>query len=337
MWRRAWWSAIASLIVLLVGPRGAAARSVGCTSDALDSACDAPDLSGWEYSAPSVAPGRFGSLAGQLAPIVAQHSGEWGIAIADVSSNESLLYQADDQFIAASLYKLGVLAEAYAQLESGRLDWNERVVLTSSDVDEQYGGSMYAAGTALLLPDALDAMVTRSDNGVALALVRRLGLNAVNGEFQSLGMAQTRLVDDAWTSPRDQLAFFRQLARGEVVSASASRSMLDVLARQEINDRIPAGLPSDAPWKVAHKTGNWKGSFADSGVVDTPAGAFVLSILSDDVVSYTDAIDLFQQVARETYDAFEAGPPSADAGVPPAARTLCLQAWPGVCPPPDDG
>ncbi len=225
----------------------------------------------------------------------------------------------------------------YRELEAGRLSMNESVTLTAQDVDDQYGGSAYAAGESLSLSDALDAMITRSDNGVALALIRRLGLNAVNGEFQSLSMPNTRLVDDAWTTPRDQLSFFRQLARGEVVSTGASRSMLDLLARQQINDRIPAGLPSDGLWKVAHKTGNWTGSLADSGVVDTPSGAFVLSILSDDVVSYANAVDLFEQVTLQTYDAFEGAPSAADPGVPPADRTLCLEPWPGVCAPPENG
>jgi beta-lactamase class A len=318
--------------VLLVGVHGVAAQPVACSG-----ACSAFDLPGWEYSPPSRGPGRFASLAGQLAPIVAQQAGRWGIAIADVSSDETLFYQPDDQFIAASLYKLGVLAEVYRELEAGRLSMNESVTLTDQDVDDQYGGSAYAAGESLSLSDALDAMITRSDNGVALALIRRLGLNAVNGEFQSLSMSNTRLVDDAWTTPRDQLAFFRQLARGEVVSAAASRSMLDLLARQQINDRIPAGLPSDGLWKVAHKTGNWTGSLADSGVVDTPSGAFVLSILSEDVVSYANAVDLFEQVTLQTYDAFEGAPSAVDPGVPPADRTLCLEPWPGVCTPLENG
>ncbi len=332
MWRWAWRSALASVAVLLVGVSGAAAQPVACPGP-----CSAADPSGWEYAPPSRGAGRFGGLAEQLDPIVARQAGSWGIAIADVSSDETLFYRADDQFIAASLYKLGVLAEVYRELGTGGMGPNETVTLTAQDVDEQYGGSAYPAGESLSLADALDAMITRSDNGVALALIRRLGLNAVNGEFQTLSMPHTRLIDDAWTTPRDQLSFFRQLARGEVVSASASRSMLDLLARQQINDRIPAGLPADGLWKVAHKTGNWTGSLADSGVVDTPSGAFVLSILSDDVVSYADAVDLFEQVTLQTYDAFQGASPAVDPGVPPADRTLCLEPWPGVCPPPENG
>jgi beta-lactamase class A len=328
MWRWAWRSALASVAVLLVGAPGVAAQPV---------ACPAADRSGWEYSPPGRGVGRFGELAGQLAPIVGRQAGSWGIAIADISSDETLLYRADDQFIAASLYKLGVLAEVYRELAAGRVGSNETVTLTEQDVDEQYGGSAYAAGESLSLSDALDAMITRSDNGVALALIRRLGLNAVNGEFQTLSMPHTRLIDDAWTTPRDQLSFFRQLARGEVVSASASRNMLDLLARQQINDRIPAGLPADGLWKVAHKTGNWTGSLADSGVIDTPSGAFVLSILSDDVVSYADAVHVFEQVTLQTYGAFEGASPAVDPGVPLADRTLCLEPWPGVCPPPENG
>ncbi len=89
MWRWAWRSALASVAVLLVGVHGAAAQPVACSGT-----CSASDLPGWEYSPPSRGPGRFGSLAGQLAPIVAQQAGSWGIAIADLSSDETLFYRA---------------------------------------------------------------------------------------------------------------------------------------------------------------------------------------------------------------------------------------------------
>jgi beta-lactamase class A len=302
------------------------ANAQPCSDSEPAAGCDRPSGAGWEWTPPATGSGRFAALAAQLEPVVRQSDGTWGVAIADLNTDETLLHLPDDPFVAASLYKLGVMAEAYRQLAAGRLDPNATITLSATDVDDQYGGSAYYAGTSLSLDDALDSMITRSDNGVALALVGRLGLNAVNDEFRALGMPNTRLEDDAWTTPRDQLTFFRALARGEVVSATASRSMLELLARQQINDRIPKGLPSDAPWRVAHKTGNWESALGDSGIIDTPHGAFALSILADDVVSAQDADATFARIAALTYAAFEAGP-ARPAPHAPAGRSLCLAAW----------
>lgn len=334
-----WWLVfgVLCLSVTLAGSPSAAAQEAGQMDAALARAsvpcvfysCEPDPLAAWEYRPPLAGGGRFGALAASLDPLVAQSRGTWGIAIADLGSTEMLLRHGDTRFTSGSLYKLGVLAEARNQLDTGQLSWNERITLSATDVDDQYGGSAFSAGASLSLADALDWMITRSDNGVALAVLRRLGLRAINAQFQALGMTGTGVDWDTWTTPRDQLVLFRSLARGEVVSGPASRSMLGLLARQQINDRIPGGLPADEPWRVAHKTGNWETAINDAGVVDTPAGAFVLCILVERMDNYQAAIDTFHAIADLTYATFMAG----DGATPRPTMTLCLAAWPEVCAP----
>jgi beta-lactamase class A len=50
-------------------------------------------------------------------------------------------------------------------------------------------------------------MLTLSDNGAALALVDRMGVDAVNQRFIALGMPHTRLDYDAQTTPQDMLQY----------------------------------------------------------------------------------------------------------------------------------
>lgn len=108
-------------------------------------------------------------------------------------------------------------------------------------------------------------------------------------------------VDGAYniTTPRDIATLFQMLVNGTVVSADASSEMLDLLAKQQINDRLPAGLPAGT--RVAHKTGDLDNSVHDAGVIYAPKGPIVVAVLSDQVDNRQDVVDFIQRVAQLAY------------------------------------
>ena len=80
-------------------------------------------------------------------------------------------------------------------------------------------------------------MITRSDNGSAMALVRSVGgPNVINARFRTLGMLQSVYDDTPRTSPADQLTLFTALAAGEAVSPEASAAALRLLASRSATD-----------------------------------------------------------------------------------------------------
>lgn len=103
------------------------------------------------------------------------------------------------------------------------------------------------------------------------------------------------------TTPADIARLFRLLLLGQVVSPEASREMLDLLARQEINDRLPAALP-DGTW-VAHKTGNLDTVVHDAGVIKAPGGPVVVVVLSDEVEDEAAVVELIQRIGLLAYRA----------------------------------
>jgi beta-lactamase class A len=259
----------------------------------------------WEYSPPIDRGTASLACAGNtLAALLEKAPGDWGLAVRDLHTQETLLANPDRQFIAGSLYKLGVAAEAYARIEAGSLAEESLVLVSEQDVDPEYGGSMYDAGTYLSVRQAVHAMITQSDNGAALALVDRLGLNAVNLRFALLGMPNTRLAYDAVTTPRDVLSYFTQLAAGEVVSLEASDSLVGLLAAQEINDRIPAGLPAGEGWWVAHKTANVDDMLGDAGIVYTQNDdAYALIVINQGLTSYWTSVQTIRSISQSVYRA----------------------------------
>lgn len=102
------------------------------------------------------------------------------------------------------------------------------------------------------------------------------------------------------TTPADVALLFEKLVAGTVISKATSDEMLDLLSHQEINDRLPAGVPLGT--RVAHKTGDLDNTVHDAGVIYTPAGPVVVVVLSDQVEDRQAVVDLMRNLARLAYD-----------------------------------
>jgi beta-lactamase class A len=302
MWPLARRARLAALVVSFVMCSALLLATPGLADDDLPP--PAPDADGWSYAPPALALPRLDGLPAVLGDLIGDSEARWGIAVRDLATGETIGLNLTQRFAAASLYKVGVLLEVQHQLEEGRLRAGRMVAVSARDVDREWGGSAFAAGTFLSIEDALESMITRSDNGSAMALVRSVGGgNVVNARFRSLGMPQTVYDDTPRTSPADQLTLFTALAAGEAVSPEASAAALRLLARQQVRDRIPQGLPANGDWFIAHKTGDYYDVIADSGIVVTPRSAYVLSLIANDPTS-TRTRALFGSISAAVYEVF---------------------------------
>jgi beta-lactamase class A len=222
-------------------------------------------------------------LVQQLDHISASFPGGVGLWIADPNAAKPLYSRnPDEHIITASLYKLGVLAEAERRVENGDLHYGDIVVIQPEDITED--GSFEAAGAELTLDQALEAMITVSDNGTAQALWHLLGGQNIDASLAKWGMPDFHVAfdesEDNVATPRAIGQFFTLLAKKQLVSAAASDRMLARLERQQINDRLPAGLPDKVV--VAHKTGNLIGLTHDAGIIYTPSGPRVVVAMTWD-------------------------------------------------------
>ena len=123
---------------------------------------------------PAPARASTAELVQQLDGLVSSFPGGAGIWIGDPTVAIPLFtHDPDEQVIAASLYKLGVLAEAERRVDAGELHYNDVITIQPDDITSD--GSFEDAGAQLTLDEALEAMITISDNGSALALWHMLG------------------------------------------------------------------------------------------------------------------------------------------------------------------
>jgi beta-lactamase class A len=126
-------------------------------------------LGDWPGSTPppETGDGRVLCAAEDLADLLADARGGWGLVVRDLSTGETLIANPGRRFVAGSLYKLGVAAEAYDRINDGTLGEQSLLEIGLQDIDPEYGGSRYSAGTYLTVHQAIVAMLTVSDNGAA--------------------------------------------------------------------------------------------------------------------------------------------------------------------------
>ena len=257
------------------------------------------------------------SLPSLLDSRISSFSGGAGIVVQDGVTGK-ILYQhdPDEEVITASLYKLGVLLEAERRVDAATLRYTDSITIEPEDVTED--GSYESAGTTLTVDDALEQMITVSDNGAALALQRILGAHEINTTLAALKIQPFTLAedpnDDNVASPRAIATFFTLLAQRTLVSRAASDRMLQRLERQEINDRLPAQLPPGTV--VAHKTGNLGFATHDAGVIYGKAGDPVVVVAMTWDSPEDEAIDLIQSIGSLVYANALASPTNVTYAVP---------------------
>jgi beta-lactamase class A len=248
-------------------------------------------------------------LASLVLSILNELPGHIGVAIKDIQTGRGVLIDPNSEFEAASVFKLEVMYEVFKQRELGALSFDETLFFNERHVAYDLGTLDRPAGSPIQLDEALERMITISDNSSALLLTDRVGAFNINRDLGGLGLSRTHLIEDQLTtSPLDMLSFMEMLARGEGVSPQASREMLQLMARQRINDRIPRLLPGGI--SVAHKTGNLSGVVNDVGLVSAPETTFAIAVLISDTPAEGQGAQAIADIAAAAYRYFRTAQPS---------------------------
>ena len=207
----------------------------------------------------------------------------------------------------ASTIKLPIMVECFKAVADGRVRWDTVLPLKEADVVSGSGVLFeFTPNAPIYLRDAMHLMIVVSDNTATNLILDKLTANAVNKTMESLGIMDTKSLrkvrgDGAklkaptgWSdaglkeenkqyglgvsTPRDMVKLLEMLEQGKVVSAAASKEMIEVLKRQQLRDGI-ARRTGDMP--VASKTGALDRLRSDVGILYTPKGRIAIAITVD--------------------------------------------------------
>lgn len=240
------------------------------------------------------------NLLNQVQSLLPTDNGTWSVYVCNLAKNTEGTIN-DQQMQAASLIKLYIMGAVYEDYDS----------LSSKYSKDQ-------------LDNALNSMITVSDNDAANTLVNYLGggddatgMARVNKFCQDHGYTSTSmgrllLADnsngDNYTSAKDCGKFLKtiyQIDKGTATdnndTLAGAEYMYRLLKMQTRKNKIPAQMPSEV--KVANKTGELDHVENDAGIIyDTAKGIdLVVCFMSQDLNDTSAAQNTIAQDSRAIY------------------------------------
>jgi len=242
--------------------------------------------------------------------------GVMGVAIEDLTSSQTLLWQPDEVFAQASSIKIAVLAELYRQAQQGKLKLTDIYTVQQSDLvqDSDIMNGLTPGTTKLTLRDLATMMVAVSDNSATNVLIDRVGMDNVNALLDSLALSHTRLrrkmMDlkaagerrENISTPREMMNLLDALYRGKVLNKEMTADFFAALSTHK-DSWIPRDLPEGL--KIANKPGALEAVRNDSGIVFVANRPYILCAMTAYLRSERDGEEAIRKVSLATYRMFD--------------------------------
>lgn len=123
--------------------------------------------------------------------------GVLGVSVRHLGTGEEASVNGDELFPTASVFKVPVLVELYRQVDSGRMDLDEKVLLLQKDMVPGSGIlKELSEGLVLSVRDLINLMMILSDNTATDIVTEKVGLENVKAMLGGLGFEKTQIVAD---------------------------------------------------------------------------------------------------------------------------------------------
>ena len=264
---------------------------------------------------------------------ISQLDGIVGLYVESLESGEIFEINPNHVFCSASTIKIPILALLLKDVDAGKLDWKAKIPLSKrnrvggtgilSKLDEDYEPTLEKL--ALL-------MIILSDNTATNQIVDLIGLNRITEFCKELGYTHTRcerkqmdlqaIADglNNYTSAGDIGRMLSAIAKGNLVSANASKTIHTFMSKQMCCNKLPSRVPAvPCFWPdeervdikpnmvlVANKTGDFFQVEHDVGIFTLPDGRqYIIAVLTGEITSAREAIESIADVSRIVYDAMK--------------------------------
>ena len=258
-------------------------------------------------------------LKAKIEAIARQNSRyDLGVFLLDLDTKDYVNWQGTQQFSAASTIKAPILIAFFQEVDGGRANLNETLVMDEGSIVGEAGRMQYQPpGSKFSAKETVEKMIITSDNTATNMIIKRLGgLEALNQRFSEWGLTSTivkAILPDVegtnLTSAVDLANVLVMVNEGQLVSLGSRDRLLGIMSQVENRQLLPQGLEPGA--KIAHKTGNIGSLIADAGLIDTQTGRrYVAVVMVERDYNDLDARAVIQQISRAAYQYFNQPTPN---------------------------
>lgn len=280
------------------------------------------------------------NLMKTLNDLVSKVEGNVSVYVKDISSGYTCEINSDRVYHAASIIKISLLYEALLQAQKGQLSLNDKYTLISDDI---VGGAgvlqLMTPGTSFVVKDLISLMIDVSDNTATNILHDILKKDNVNISLQQLGLNNTKfarklMISDplgsySYTTARDTAVLLNEFIECKYLNKEYAKLGLDILYKQQYNDRIPYNLVlcsecgeileqnnicpncgtktwDEDPEEVlfAHKTGEINGTKHDAGILNVRGKNIIVVCLTDKLKNNDEASIMHRELGKAVYKYF---------------------------------
>jgi len=240
-----------------------------------------------------------------------RNNGIIALGFKELKSGFEFYFQKDEVFPAASIIKIPVILEFFRQVEKGKLKFDEHIILKEED---KTGGAGVLfelhSGLELTLIDLARLMIVISDNSATNILLSYTGFDEVNQFMKEMGMTSSALRRKMMVpcesngeniiTVSDIMVLLEKLLKGEILSSVHTGEVINILKRQQYNEKIPLYLPEGV--EIAHKTGELQGVRHDVAIIYLPDTIYLLCILTKELKDEIQGDRFIAEISKLIYD-----------------------------------
>lgn len=246
-------------------------------------------------SSPAVTPQDISELENRLKAMTNTFSGDVGIYVKHLSSNQEISINADSLFPTASMVKIPILLTLFDRIVEDSLDYDSTLMWLPEIVNYSAGGmlSSFKDSSKISLTKIISLMITYSDNHASLWCQELAGGGlSINEWLTDNGFEKTRMNSrtpdrhDEWevygwgqTTPREMATMLTLIHGDEAVSPWASEEMYRYLTRIYWDNEALSQIPRTV--QVASKQGAVNESRSEVVLVNGPHGDYVFCVITN--------------------------------------------------------
>ncbi|MGH9530925.1 MAG: serine hydrolase [Terriglobales bacterium] len=251
------------------------------------------------------APAVAADLQQQLEAMVRAHHGKVALYAKHLKTGTTVAIDAHRPVQTASVIKLPIMVEAFAQVKAGKRSLADKIVLREEDKVPGSGILQFLRpGAQFTLEDAIVLMMTLSDNTSANLVIDQVGIPAVNARSAAMGLKNTYLYKKVYrkaegpmpedqkqfglgkTTAREMAAVLESIEACDLGDAKLCTRMIEIMKNQQSRQMIARYLETADTTEVrsgiAAKLGELDDVKNEVALAYTETGPIVISIFTWD-------------------------------------------------------